>query len=69
MYDYNSLCGKQVKLYLKQYNNRVINGTIDGYVNGTVLLKKVKVKHIGYSTTYDNAHVNKEDIDKVEVED
>lgn len=41
MCNYDLLRGKQVNLYLKRCNN-VVMATIDGCVNGTILLKNVK---------------------------
>lgn len=68
MCNYDLLRGKQVNLYLKQCNN-VVMATIDGYVNTTILLKNVKIKHVGYTTTYDNAHIDEKDVDKIELKD
>ena len=64
MYNYDLLRGKQVNLYLKRCNN-VVMATIDGYVNKIILLKNVKIKHVGYTTTYDNAHIDEKDVDKI----
>ena len=68
MCNYDLLRGKQVNLYLKRCNN-VVMATIDGYVNKIILLKNVKIKHVGYTTTYDNAHVDEKDVDKIELKD
>ena len=38
-------------------------------VNGTILLKNVKIKHVGYTKTYDNAHIDEKDVDKIELKD
>ena len=68
MCNYDLLRGKQVNLYLKRRNN-VVMATIDGCVNTTILFKNVKIKHVGYTTTYDNAHIDEKDVDKIELKD